>query len=156
MALRAGGENMYQRILVPLNGSENSQKSLQEAIRLAQLLRANMRLIHVIEEVYPIATEGAEYLDNTLLLDALRKSAESSLAQASEKVQQAGIQVETAMLEDSGHGVVATILKDAQAWPAELIVIGTHGRSGIARLLMGSVAKGVIRDAAIPVLLVRS
>lgn len=147
---------MYQRILVPLNGSENSQKSLQEAIRLAVLLQANMRLIHVIEEVYPIASEGAEYLDNTLLMDAVRKNAEDSLAHAAEKALQSGIKPETATLDDSGHGIVATILQDARQWPAELIVIGTHGRSGITRLLMGSVAEGVIRDAAVPVLLIRS
>jgi nucleotide-binding universal stress UspA family protein len=63
---------------------------------------------------------------------------------------------ETELLETEGKRVASVIDDDAKRWPADLIVIGTHGRSGISRLLLGSVAEGVVRGASVPVLLVRA
>jgi nucleotide-binding universal stress UspA family protein len=146
---------MYQRILVPIDGSATAERALQEAIKLAAG-KAKLRLIYVIEETYPLDAEGYAYIDYTALQDAVRHTGRRALAQAAEKARQSGTESETGLLETGGKRVAAVIDDDARQWAADLIVIGTHGRSGISRLLLGSVAEGVVRGASVPVLLVRA
>jgi nucleotide-binding universal stress UspA family protein len=146
---------MYQRILVPIDGSVTSERALQEAIKLADG-NGKLRLVYVIEEIYPLDAEGYAYIDYAALQDAARKTGERTLAKAAEKAGQSGISTETALLEVPGERVAIIIDGDAQKWQADLIVIGTHGRSGLSRLLLGSVAEGVIRSATVPVLLIRA
>jgi nucleotide-binding universal stress UspA family protein len=86
----------------------------------------------------------------------MRNTGERILAQGAKKVQQSGSKAETAVLDISGERVASVIDGDAQQWGADLIVIGTHGRSGLSRLLLGSVAEGVARGTSVPVLLVRA
>ncbi|HCI14432.1 MAG: universal stress protein [Gallionellales bacterium GWA2_60_142] len=146
---------MYQRILVPIDGSETAERALREAIKLADG-KAQLRLLHVVEEVYPLDAEGYAFIDYAALRDVARSSGERLLAKAGETARQAGAAVETSLLEAEGERVANVIDADARNWPADLIVIGSHGRSGFSRLLFGSVAEGVVRGASVPVLLVRS
>lgn len=144
---------MYQRILVPVDGSDTSRAALQEAIKLAQQLGSRLKLVHVIENARVFDAEGM--VDYTTLRDIATKSGEQVLARAREMAHQAGVQTETALLESDGNRNENVIVAEAKQWLAELIVIGTHGRSGISRLLFGSVAEGVVRGATMPVLLIR-
>jgi nucleotide-binding universal stress UspA family protein len=146
---------MYQRILVPIDGSAASERALQEAIRLADG-KALLRLVYVIEEVYQLDAAGYGFIDYAALHEEVRKTGERALAQAAEKVQSSGMTAETALLEVLGERVAGVIDGDALDWKADLIVIGTHGRSGLNRLLLGSVAEDVVRGASVPVLLVRA
>jgi nucleotide-binding universal stress UspA family protein len=146
---------MYQRILVPIDGSDTSERALREAIKLANG-KAQLRLLHVVEEVYPLDAEGYAFIDYAALRDVARSSGERLLAKAGELASQAGAAVETSLLEAEGERVANVIDAEARNWPADLIVIGSHGRSGFSRLLFGSVAEGVVRGASVPVLLVRS
>lgn len=146
---------MYQRILVPINGSTTSERALQEAIGLAQG-KAHIRLVYVLEEILPLAAEAIDFTDNTALLETRRKAAQTTLATAAEKVRKSGLTVEIALLEDLGQGVIDVINHEALGWGADLMVIGTHGRTGLTRLLLGSVAEGIVREASIPVLLIRA
>lgn len=146
---------MYQRILVPIDGSAIAERALQEAIRLAAG-KAQLRLVYVIEEVYPLDAEGFAFIDYAALQEAVRSTGERTLAQAAEKVQRSGFTAETALLDVPGERVAGVIDNEALSWKADLIVIGTHGRSGLSRLLLGSVAEGVVRGASAPVLLVRA
>lgn len=145
---------MYQRILVPIDGSETSERALREAIKLADG-KAQLRLLHVVEEVYPLDAEGYAFIDYAALRDVARSSGERLLAKAGETARQAGGEVETSLLDAEGKRVANVIEAAAADWPADLIVIGSHGRSGFSRLLFGSVAEGVVRGASVPVLLVR-
>jgi len=145
---------MYQRILVPIDGSETAEHALREAIKLADG-KAQLRLLHVVEEVYPLDAEGYAFIDYAALRDVARSSGERLLAKAGETASQAGAAVETSLLEAEGERVASVIEAAAADWPADLIVIGSHGRSGFSRLLFGSVAEGVVRGASMPVLLVR-
>ena len=145
---------MYQRILVPVDGSATSERALQEAIKLAAG-KAQLRLVHVIEEIYPLDIEGYAYIDQIALQEAVRHTGERVLGQAAEKAQRSGVAAETVLLEAGGGRVADVIEGEARNWPADLIVIGTHGRTGLSRLLLGSVAEGVARGASVPVLLVR-
>lgn len=151
---------MYQRILVPIDGSPTSARALQEAIKLAAGntpdARALLRLVYVIEEIYPLDTESYAFIDYASLQEALRKTGERVLAQAAITVRQAGAAAETALLEEPGERTASVIGGEALSWKADLIVIGTHGRKGVNRMLLGSVAENVVRAATVPVLLVRA
>ena len=146
---------MYQRILVPIDGSVTAERALQEAIKLAAG-EAQLRLVYVIEQVYPLDTEGYAFIDYVALQEAVRKTGERTLAQAAEQVRRSGMTAETTLLDVPGERVASMIDDEALNWRADLIVIGTHGRSGLSRLLLGSVAEGVVRGASVPVLLVRA
>ena len=144
---------MYQRIMVPVDGSETSRKALQEAIKLARQFGARLKLVHVVENARVFDAEGM--VDYAALREIAVKGGEQILARAQEMAEQAGITVETALLEAGGDRNENVIVTEARQWLAELVVIGTHGRSGISRLLFGSVAEGVVRGATMPVLLIR-
>jgi len=146
---------IYQRILVPIDGSATSERALQEAIKLAEG-KAQLRVAYVLEEIFPLDTESYAFIDYAALQEAVRHTGERTLAQAAEKARQSGMTAETALLDAKGERIAGVIKDDALHWQADLIVIGTHGRSGLSRLLLGSVAEGVARDAPVPVLLVRT
>ena len=147
---------MYQRILVPIDGSAAAEHALQEAIKLAAG-KAQLRLVYVIEEkTYPLDAEAYAFIDYAALQEAVRHTGERALAQAAEKVRRSGMTAETALLDVPGERVASVIDSEALNWAADLIVISTHGRSGLSRLLLGSVAEDVVRGASVPVLLVRT
>jgi nucleotide-binding universal stress UspA family protein len=146
---------MYQRILVPIDGSETSGRALQEVLKLGDST-AQLRLVYVAEEVYALDAEGYALIDYADLQQAVRHTGERTLAMAAKKVQQSGKTAETVLLETNGQRIASVIEAEARRWQADLIVIGTHGRSGLSRLLLGSVAEGVVRVASVPVLLVRA
>ena len=145
---------MYKRILVPIDGSSTSDRALKEAIKLIDTQPAQLRLVYVVEDLQFLDTEG--YVDYAELRDLTRKIGTRALAKAEEIAKQADITVETSLLEANGERIASVIDAEADSWTADLIVIGTHGRTGFNHLLFGSVAEGVVRGASVPVLLVRS
>jgi len=145
---------MYQKILVPIDGSKTAARGLDEAIKLAKSLGSSVRLIHVVNELMIVATyEGTVYSGE--LIEALRESGKKILAQAQNRVSAAGVNVQSELLEAHGGHAGTVIVQDASQSRADLIVLGTHGRRGLSRLVMGSDAEQVVRQAAVPVLLVR-
>jgi nucleotide-binding universal stress UspA family protein len=146
---------MYQRILVPFNGSKTSERALQEAIKIADG-KAQIRLIFVFEQILTLGSEGFDTANNAVLQEAAKKTAETELAKAAETVLKSGAEADTVLQDKPGQNVVDAINNEAQIWLADLIVIGTHGRTGLTRLLLGSVAEGVVREATVPVLLIRA
>ena len=145
---------MYQRILVPIDGSIISEHALNEAIKFAQQQNAQIELVHVLEDIWYFDDEN--YLNYSELVDSMKCTGEKILAQAKNKLQQAGIKVDVKLLEAQGERIANVIVNEAKNNSVDLIVIGTHGRSGFSRLLLGSVAEGVVRGAHIPVLLIRA
>jgi nucleotide-binding universal stress UspA family protein len=147
---------MYQRILVPYDGSATSKRGLAEAIRLAQLTGGKLLLVHVIDELlFANGFEsGAVYVAD--VLPAMRKSGMALLESARAQVQAAELEADVLLFENSGARMVDRIVEQALIWKADLIVIGTHGRRGVARMLIGSDAEQILRLAPVPVLLVRS
>jgi len=146
---------VYQQILVPTDGSATAERAVQEAIRLADG-KARLRLVYVLEEIFPLDTEGYAFIDYATLREAVRLTGERALARAAEQARPSGATVETALLEAKGERIANAINDEARRCRADLIVIGTHGRSGLSRLLLGSVAEGVVRGAPVPVLLIRA
>jgi nucleotide-binding universal stress UspA family protein len=143
----------YKRILVPVDGSPTSAKGLKEAIKLARESRAKLRLLYVVEEYAAFAAPelGANVGP---LLDALAAAGRKSLARIERGARAAGAHPETVLVEDYGGRVADAIVQQAKRWRADLIVMGTHGRRGVKRVLLGSDADLVVRYSPVPVLLI--
>jgi nucleotide-binding universal stress UspA family protein len=146
---------MYQRILVPVDGSHTSTLGLQEAIRIAINQRARLRLIHVVDELV-VAQNFEGYINTGDLLDALRDAGKKALEKALAMTRKHDLKAEASMFESIGGRVAEVIVKEAKKWRADLIVMGTHGRRGVTRMVLGSDAEAVLRATPVPVLLVRS
>lgn len=146
---------MYQRILVTVDGSDTSDRALQEAINLAKDQQAMLRIVHAIDEVNINA--GAEFVNPEEIENAWIKSGLEILDKAQSQAHAAGIRAETRLLEIDKLGVriADAIIENAKTWPADLVVAGTHGRTGLSHLLMGSVAEGIVRICPVPILLIR-
>lgn len=146
---------MYQRILVPTDGSSTSEKGLKEAISLAKLSGGHIRLLHVVDAMsVAIGADGfAGY--SAEILPLLREAGNEILRRARDSVEAAGVAVDFTLREVLSGRVADQVMEEAAAWKADLIVIGTHGRRGVRRLILGSDAEQVLRAANVPVLLVR-
>ena len=147
---------MYKHILVPVDGSDTSNLALQEAIKLAKEQQAALRLVHVVDETPAYMTMDIPY-SIADYQKAMREAGQKVLATCAAAARQAGIEVDTqfVVLELPTQRICDAINEEAKRWPADLIVIGTHGRHGFNHLLLGSVAEGVIRLATKPVLAIR-
>lgn len=145
---------MYQHILVPIDGSETAQHALKVAIRLAKEQQSELLIVHVISEISMSLPEGGYVPDAQ---EAFRESGREILRQAEADARKAGVTVQTKLLEIErfGQNAADMIVAEAENQGADLIVIGSHGRRGVRRLLLGSIAEGVMRIASRPVLLIR-
>jgi len=146
---------MYKRILVPLDGSHTSTLGLQEAIRIAIDQRARLRLISVVDELV-VAQNFEGLLNAGDLIDALHDSGKKVIKNALALVHRHDVKVDASLFETVGDRVSDVIIREAKKWKADLIVMGTHGRRGINRMMLGSDAETVLRTAPVPVLMVRS
>lgn len=142
---------MYQRILVPVDGSDTSQEALAAALALARELSARVRVIHAFDDMAFIW--GYEF--DAAALQAARDHISTSLDKAASEAAAAGVAVETALLDAPGRRLGEVVAQDATNWKADLIVVGSHGRRGISRAVLGSGAEQVIRLAPVPVLVIR-
>ena len=144
---------LYQHILVPIDGSETSMVAMKEAIKIGKALNSKITVVQVmaldpiIADLYVKAGQTNELIERTrtYLLDILE--------QAKQQFLQEGLSVETKLLE--GFVVHEEIIQAAQELNADLIVMGSHGRTGVRKLVLGSVAQKVLGESHIPVLIVR-
>ena len=147
---------MYQRILVPFDGSATSSRGLDEAIKLATLTGATVRLIHVVD-VLLFATgfeTAAAYAGE--VIPFMKQAGEKILQEGKARVEKAGVKAETLLVDSITTRLSDAVAAQVKAWNADLIVIGTHGRRGVDRLMLGSDAEQILRSALVPVLLVRA
>ena len=150
---------MFRRILVPIDGSPTSNQGLEEAIALAKDQPARLCLLTSSRVMVAQGIDGTTYVPAGYVegfMKALREDGRKLLAKTEKKVQQHRISVETKLVSAVGQKVADLIVKQAKQWRAHVIVLGTHGRRGLSRVLMGSDAEMVVREAPVPVLLVRS
>jgi nucleotide-binding universal stress UspA family protein len=145
----------YRRILVPLDGSATAQRGLDEAMRLARLTGARMRLVHVVDlaSVLAPAREGFLGPVDDLLAPA-RAAGVALLRMARANAEAHGLVVDAVELDTAGGRVADAVLHEVRRWPADVVVLGTHGRRGVRRLMLGSDAEQVLRRSPVPVMLV--
>lgn len=148
---------MFEKILVPLDGSDHSVRALTVAVQIAKKFDGDIILIHVYSNVWPIVMPHATIMPEATgiipkLIEAAREAGATILADGEKKVKAEGVQVETFLRE--GH-TVEEILKTAEEGKFDLIVVGARGLSMIKEILLGSVSDGVMRHARCPVLVVK-
>lgn len=146
---------MFKRILVAVDASQTGELALETAIGLATESQAQLRIVHVVDTAN--INIGAELADQYKMSESLVDNAQKILNRAERIADAAGVAADAGLvtIDTLNKRIPDAIADDAEAWSADLIVIGTHGRRGLSRLLLGSVAEGVTRLATKPVLLVR-
>jgi len=139
---------LFEKILVPLDGSEHSIRALKMAVQTAQKFNGKITLIHV----YSIGGLAISPTPVNEFIEAIRKAGVDILADGEKGVKAEGVHVETLLLE--GHAV-EQIVKACREGKFDLIVMGARGLSRIKEMLLGSVSDGVVRHACCPVLVVK-
>ena len=135
---------MFKRIVIPVDGSQTANKALIVALEMARDSGGSLRIIHVIEGF----AGGA--------MDTVRIAAQKILDEALLLAQPFSVQTDTKLFDTFDGRLADAVGNAATDWQADLIVVGTHGRRGIGRLLMGSGAEQIMRQAPIPVLVIRA
>jgi nucleotide-binding universal stress UspA family protein len=145
---------MIDKILVPVDGSPTALRGLAEAVSLVKQVNGTLRILYVVDELLlsdvPL---GTDYYNQWV--EQLRVRGHKRLREAQAFARQRGVDAEVKLRETIGQRAADAIVEEAKVWPADVIVMGTHGRRGISRLLMGSDAELVLRTSAVPVMLVR-
>jgi nucleotide-binding universal stress UspA family protein len=139
---------MYRRILVAVDGSDTSNKALVTALQLALERGARVLLLHCVDELLLLAAGG-------LGAGAAPELGRKVLDDAEAIAQSAGVKTETRLANMPAQRLGETVAEHAKDWGADLVVIGSHGRRGVDRLLLGSGAEQILRLAPVPVLCVR-
>jgi nucleotide-binding universal stress UspA family protein len=146
---------VFQSLLVPIDGSDPSNAACALAIKMATATGATILFVNVVESDKIIATvmPGQGFADPTPAIESLRAAGTAMLGDAVASAAAAGVKATSELLEGD---CIETILASAASHAVDLIVIGSHGRSGLQRLMLGSVAEGVLRHSSVPVLVTKA
>ncbi len=145
---------MYDKILVPLDGSPTSDRGFEEAVALARALKSRLVLAHIIE-LAPVPVEALTQVTWEEISQGLREHGQSLLEQAHKAAAEHGVTSEMQLIEAQGERVADRIVSAARESRCDLVVMGTHGRRGFAHAFLGSDAERVLRQCPVPVLMVR-
>lgn len=142
-----------KRILVPVDFSEPSLRALDYAIEFARPFKAEIVVLHVVEAVYPLAADMyAPGFALGLVSQELQRAGREQLARLSAQLRKRRVTVRSLQSVGPAYEMIVGVAKKLKT---DVIVMSTHGRTGLSRVLMGSVAERVVRSAACPVLTVR-
>ncbi|SFB15666.1 Nucleotide-binding universal stress protein, UspA family [Collimonas sp. OK607] len=147
---------IYKKILLAVDGSPTSAQALKQIANFAAP-DATVRVVHVVEDpltTFPMINDDFTYIE--LLREVSVAEGKKILAKAEADLRSQGYEVQTSMLDlrDMDCDIPGAIKAEGENWGADLTVLGTHGRRGVRRLLMGSVAEHFVRISERPVLLV--
>jgi nucleotide-binding universal stress UspA family protein len=146
---------MYTRILVPTDGSPTATAGVREAIRLARGWRVAIRFIHVVDRSSLMQNlMPARLIAETV--KSMQRAGQAALEGARSLAARDHLAAQTVLRTPARGSVADAIAAEAARWKAELIVMGSHGRRGASRMIMGGTAQGVIKVARSPVLLVKA
>ncbi|MBD8008076.1 MULTISPECIES: universal stress protein [Acinetobacter] len=143
----------FEHILVPIDGSETSYAAVDKAVEIAKAFNSKVTVVQVLALDPYIAAEYISAAQTNDLIERARTSILKTLDEAKAKFSASGIEVDTQLLE--GQVIHSEILAAAKDLNADLIVIGSHGRTGFKKLFLGSVAQSILGQADIPVMVIR-
>ena len=144
---------MFKHILVPVDGSETSLQAVSKAAELAKVFNSEVTAVYVLDP-YPFTGVGADFAyGQAQYLSAATAEANKALEDVTERMKDPGVTVKT--LVGEGHAIHEGIVRVGENVGADLIVMGSHGRRGLEKLVLGSVAQRVLQTAKVPVLVVR-
>lgn len=145
---------MFKHILVPVDGSDTSEVAVGKATELARAFGSTVTVIYVIDP-YPFTGVGTDFAyGQAEYLSAATAEANAAVHAAKEAFANAGVTVDTSVIE--AHTAWRGIVEAGASLEADLIVMGSHGRNGLEKLVLGSVAQAVLSHTKLPVLVVRS
>lgn len=145
---------MFKHIVVPVDGSDTAMQAVEKAAGLAQAFGSRITLVSVVDN-YPFTGLGGDYVfGQAEYLNAAKANASAALERARAMLQEKGIQSDDLVVED--HVIHDGILNTVTSGDADLIVMGSHGRHGLEKLLLGSVTLRVLGRSPVPVLVVRT
>lgn len=147
---------MYKRILIPVDGSDTSNKALVAALQLAKDAGGRVRLVHVVDELAYLTGYGQYGGYSGDPIKVMRETGAKILDDGMAIAHAAGVEADNMLFDNFGERLAEVIADAAKRWGANLIVVGTHGRRGVGRMLLGSGAEQIIRLAPVPILVVRS
>lgn len=148
---------MYKRIMVAVDESFMTNRVLDTAIDLAKASGAQLAICHAVDETIFAHREVEMMLPNSVgkAEYKMRLGAQGFLGKAAETARAAGVEVETKLIESEQKHVSDMLAEAAAEWKADLLIVGTHGRRGMERFFVGSVAERLVRKAETSLLLVR-
>jgi len=149
---------MYKHILVAVDDSETSKQALDEAILLAKFHEAELEIVHAVDEslMQTVSAHGAALANTTEPLQkVMTDNAQAVLDQAKQAAAAMGVTAETRLLMSQDMSIIDQIVDTVEKIQADLLIMGSHGRRGFRRLLLGSVAEEVVRKVSISTLIVR-
>lgn len=148
---------MYRYVLVAIDDSETSRKALDEAIALAKAHGARLAITHAVDEslIQSFVTHGAALTNTKPLEEALTSSGRVLLDDAVDHARRAGIEATPQLLASQDMHAADQIAQAVETTGADVLVVGSHGRRGFRRLLLGSVAENLMRKVAVSLLIVR-
>ena len=142
----------YQKILVAIDDSEISVNVIQQAAQLAKALNSEITVVEVMALDPYLADTYVRFGQSNDLIERVRGYVEENLAKAEQKFEELGLTVATQVLE--GFSIPQEIIGAAQNLGADLIIMGSHGRTGFKKFILGSVAQKVLGESHVPVLIV--
>jgi nucleotide-binding universal stress UspA family protein len=145
---------MFKRILVPVDASAAAAAGLRLALELARDQKARLRLVHLGRHIPP-GPRNRDGMTVHELFEAIRKEGAKLLERQVARCRARGVRADTALYIGLAGDPAKLVLAEARKWRADLIVMGTHGRRGLRRMVLGSDAEKVIHAAPVPVLLTR-
>lgn len=150
----------FAKVMAAVDGSANSLKAFERAVSLAKALGAQLAIVHAISEprTGSLVEHGTRYGSMAVVhayVKGAEKHAVSWLKPLEEKAQLHGLETKTEILWEVGKSPAHLMTEYAKSNSEDLIIIGTRGLGGFKRLLLGSVASGVVRDAPCSVMVVR-
>lgn len=149
---------MYSRVLVAYDGTGCAELALREAIRMAEEGAHLIVLAVADSHALPVRVARGEGVDSGQAGFAAVERSRAVLELAGRQLASRNLKADTLLVdltESAEHNIARTILDEARSARVDLIVMGTHGRHGFKRFLLGSVAERVVRESCCPVLLVR-
>ena len=145
---------MFKHILAPVDGSATSLAAVDKAAELAKAFGAVVTAVYVIDP-YPFTGVGSEFAyGQDQYLNAARAEARAAMEGAAKRLQDVGVQAETRVIES--HAVWRGVIEAIEACGADLVVMGSHGRRGLERLVLGSVTQSVLSHTKVSTLVVRT
>jgi nucleotide-binding universal stress UspA family protein len=144
---------LFKHLLVPVDGSSTSRQSIEKAIAIAEAFKSKVTVIYVIDP-YAFTGVGTDFsYGQAEYLSAATTEANAAIEAAKVAFQEHGISVTASIVE--GHAIYRGILETAESVNADLLIMGSHGRRGLEKLVLGSVTAQVLSHAHLPVLVVR-
>lgn len=142
---------MFDRILIPTDGSDPARPAVEMAIDLAAVHDATLHVLYVVDQPATVSGVGEGFAGLDDLLDALEERGQQATKAVVERARERGIETRAAVRRGNPQD---DILGYAEDHDVDVVVMGTHGRTGVKRALLGSVTENVVRHADIPVLTV--